>query len=600
MNEQVLRSASDNADVTTTIPRPEHPNPQMRRDRWTNLNGKWDFDFDYAASGIDKGWASNPPLTRRITVPFCPESRLSGLAHTDFIPCCWYRRTVTVSSEDMAGRRVILHFGAVDYEAHVFVNGHTVGEHRGGYASFAFDVTDTLHEGDNELVVCVNDDVRSHRQPGGKQSDRYESYGCSYTRTTGIWQTVWLEFVPQQHISSLRITPNLADGSVLIETQIVGDGELDVAISYQDEPCGSAHVQSDGNHAAALVKLDAVHPWQVGVGGLYDVTLTFGEDVVHSYFGLRSVAIDGEDFLINGKRVFQRLVLDQGFYPDGIYTAPNAEALERDVLLSQAAGFNGARLHEKAFEPLFLYYCDLHGYLAWGEMANWNLDITTAVGIESFLPEWEEIVQRDVNHPSIVGWCPFNETWDLNGHKQDDAVLSIVYRTTKAIDPTRPCIDTSGMFHVITDIYDVHDYEQDVATFAGHYAGLVNNTNNTTPSDDEPKYTEPFPERQQYHGGQPFFVSEYGGIKWIPESQRDDTQSWGYGEAAHSETEYIERYRGLTCALLDNPRMFGFCYTQLYDVEQECNGLYSYDRVPKINIDAIRDINQREAAYERR
>ena len=581
--------------MNTNIPRPEYPNPQHRRDTWRNLNGEWDFDFDFQQSGLEKGWSSNPPLTQKITVPFCPESRLSGIQYKDFIPNCWYRRTIGLTKEELSGR-VVLHFGAVDYEAHVYVNGEEAGSHKGGYSSFSFDITRLLQEGDNELVVNAIDDIRSHRQPAGKQSDKLESYGCSYTRTTGIWQTVWLEFTPDQHVKTFRLTPNLANGTVLVEAETQGNGELDITVTYDGTECGRATVQTAGGRTFVSILLDEIHPWTIGIGNLYDMTIKFGDDVIHTYFGLRSVEIDGEDFLINGKRVFQRLVLDQGFYPDGIYTAPTSGDLEKDVLLSQKAGFNGARLHEKVFEPLYLYYCDKHGYLAWGEMANWQLDITTPEGVEDFLPEWEEILRRDINHPAIIGWCPFNETWDYNGRQQDDNVLSIVYHMTKAIDPSRPCIDTSGLFHVITDIYDVHDYAQDVQQFTDHFNQLPDSIG----TGEEPVYEEPFPERQKYLGGIPFFVSEYGGIKWIPQDQQTGAYSWGYGEAAESEREFIERYKGLTKSLLDNPRMFGFCYTQLYDVEQECNGLYSYDRTPKVDIQAIHDINTKKAAYENR
>ena len=576
-----------------SIPRPEHPNPQFRRDTWRNLNGKWAFDFDFSQSGLDKGWYKAPQLNRTITVPFCPESNLSGIHYTDFIPACWYQRTIGFTGEELAGR-VFLHFGAVDYETHVYINGREAGTHKGGYASFKFDITELVHEGDNELVVYAKDDVRSHNQPAGKQSDKYQSYGCSYTRTTGIWQTVWLEFTPNRHVTTFKLTPNLNDGTLLAELHTVGNGDITLTASYDGHECGKAAVATSGGQAFAVIHLNEIHPWAVGEGNLYDLTIRYDEDLIHTYFGLRSIEVNGEDFLINDERVFQRLILDQGFYPDGIYTAPTADDLEKDVLLSQQAGFNGARLHEKAFEPLFLYYCDLHGYLAWGEMANWQLDITTPDGVENFLPEWIEILQRDINHPAIIGWCPFNETWDYDGRKQDDDVLAITYQATKALDPSRPCIDTSGLYHVVTDIYDVHDYAQDVQQFNDHFNQLPDSIETGA----EPVYEEPFPERQKYLGGIPFFVSEYGGIKWIPEDQRSETYSWGYGEAAQSEDEYIQRYKGLTNALLDNPRMFGFCYTQLYDVEQECNGIYSYDRRPKVNVDAIYAINMRKAAYE--
>lgn len=577
-------------DNRTVIPRPEHPNPQFRRDRWRNLNGEWEFEYDHSVSGIPRRMFENGDFTRRILVPFCPESAESGIGNLDFIPACWYRRTFSVSREELEGD-VILHFGAVDYEAHVWINGEEAGAHRGGYTSFEFEISKLLHAGENTVVVCAIDDVRSGLQPSGKQSDRYYPYECFYTRTTGIWQTVWLEFAPKTRIDSVRYLPNVAEGSVAIEAKLIGAGEFAASVSFEGRACGEASVRCNGGVATLEVPLSERHLWGPGEGNLYDVTLTYGDDEVHSYFGLREVRVDGRRVLINGQSVFQRLVLDQGFYPTGIYTAPTAADLERDIELSMAAGFNGARLHEKVFEPLFLYYCDKHGYLAWGEMPNWGLDVSDPATYAAFIPEWAEAVQRDRNHPSIVGWCPFNETWPYKGRRQNDDLLRMAYETAKALDPTRPCIDTSGFFHVVSDIYDVHDYEQDTDKFIEHYAAFGAGTGTY-----QDKHREE--NTLQYEDGTPFFVSEYGGIKWIPEWMRDQNDSWGYGDAATSEAEFMERYRILTEALMGNPKMFGFCYTQLYDVEQERNGLYSYERRAKVDIDAIRRINEQPAAIE--
>ena len=324
----------------------------------------------------------------------------------------------------------------------------------------------------------------------------------------------------------------------------------------------------------------------MGKGNLYDLTLTFCGDTVQSYFGLREVRLDDRRFLLNGRSVFMRLVLDQGFYPDGIYTAKDEQALIRDVELSMAAGFNGARLHEKVFEPRFLYHCDRMGYIVWGEYPNWGADHSDPRALAPFLQEWIEAVERDFNHPSIIGWCPFNETWDYDGRRQWNEFLRTVYRATKAIDPTRPCIDTSGNYHVETDIYDLHDYEQNVDVFHAQYDKLA--TEN-----------ELF-DRHHDHGGaqiwkgEPVFLSEYGGIRWAGE----DAVGWGYGEAPKTEAEFKARYKGLTDTLLDNPRMCGFCYTQLYDVEQELNGLYTYGREPKFDMDFFKAVNSRKAAIE--
>ena len=294
--------------------------------------------------------------------------------------------------------------------------------------------------------------------------------------------------------------------------------------------------------------------------------------------------MDGMKFLINEKPVFQRLVLDQGFYPDGIYTAESEEELVRDIELSLAAGFNGARLHQKVFEPEFLYHCDRLGYIVWGEHANWGIDYKNAVAVENFTNEWIEIVERDFNHPSIVGWCPFNETWEYEEINLPDRVLELNYRITKQLDPTRPCIDTSGNYHAMTDIYDTHNYEQDVEKF----------TQMVKTQEITGKIYDSFAGRQNYNG-EATFISEYGGIRWILGSE----EGWGYGNAPKTEDEFIERYKGLTDALLDAPDMFGFCYTQLYDVEQEKNGLYTYERKPKFDMEIFKKINSRKAASEK-
>ena len=568
-----------------SLPRPEHPQPQMERSAWRSLNGAWQFAFDFGRSGLDRHFERRDALDTTITVPFCPESVLSGVHYTDFIPAVWYARAFTLTPEELSGR-VLLHFGAVDYEAHVFVNGEPAGTHRGGYTSFCFDITDLCRAGENRLSVYAEDDNRSGKQPHGKQCESFDSQGCDYTRTTGIWQTVWLEFVPETYIQSVQYYSNITEGTLLVQAKLCGAGTFTVKASFEGRPCGEASARAENGFAAVTLPLSELHLWDVGRGNLYDLTLTFGSDSVKSYAGMREVRIEGRRVLLNGRPVFQRLVLDQGFYPDGIYTAPDDSALVRDIELSLAAGFNGARLHQKVFEPRFLYHCDRLGYLAWGEMANWGLDYSDPAALEAFLGEWLDAVDRDFNHPSIVGWCPFNETWDREGRRQLDSLLAMVYRVTKQLDPTRPCIDTSGNFHVVTDIYDVHDYEQDPASFAAHYEAFRTGG----------AFYDAQAARQQYDGKKPMFVSEYGGIKWNP--QGDVDKAWGYGDGPATEEAFIERYRGLTEALLSNPNMFGFCYTQLYDVEQETNGLYTYSREPKFDMAVFHAINTQPAACE--
>ncbi len=567
------------------IPRPEHPNPQFQRREWLNLNGKWNFEIDKSKSGLAKKYYEpQAKLEQTINVPFCPESVLSGVGYKDFMDAVWYQREFTVP-EKFADLRTILHFGAVDYKATVYVNGKEVGTHKGGYISFEFDITDYLNGGTNILTVYAEDDTRDPLQPRGKQSEEYYSHDCDYTRTTGIWQTVWLEFVPESRIKSIKVFPNVENCSVDIQAEVIGTGKFEALALYQERIMGAASVETEGGHITAHLDLKESYLWEVGEGRLYDLELRFNEDKVDSYFGLREVKLDGQKFLINGKSVFQRLVLDQGFYPDGIYTAPTEEAMIKDIQISLDVGFNGARLHEKIFEPRFLYHCDKMGYIVWGEYPNWGLDHSNPNIVYSVLPEWLEELERDFNHPAIIGWCPFNETWDYDGRKQFDDALAIVYKTTKALDPTRPCIDTSGNYHVITDIFDLHDYEQDPAVFKEHFDMLMT----------EGKLYDNHERRQKYPGG-PTFISEYGGIRWSV--NENEQNAWGYGNAPKNKYEFIERYKGLTDALLDNDQMFGFCYTQLYDVEQEQNGLYTYSRKPKFEASIFRAINSRKAKIE--
>lgn len=582
------------------IPRNEYPRPQLVRDAWLCLNGEWEFEIDAGESGEARGLVKAPKLAGTITVPFCPESKLSGVEHKDFMRCVWYAKTLNIPAE-WKGKRILLHFGAVDYLATVWVNGRQVGTHTGGYTPFAFDITDCLNYENDRVVLSAFDDVRSHNQPAGKQSSRFASYGCSYTRTTGIWQTVWMEAVEDLHIGSLRMTPDTAACAVTVECRLAGDpagAALAVRVTYDGKEVGTASAAGiTGNSVTVTVPLSEKHLWEVGIGNLYDVELTLTKDGkpvdrATSYFGLRSVSLVGRTFRLNGRVVFGRWVLDQGFYPDGIYTAPTDEDLKNDILNSMKLGFNGARLHEKIFEPRFLYWADRLGYLCWGEHANWELNISEPGAIAHFLPEWLEAVERDYNHPAIIGWCPFNETWDFRGRAQDNSVLSQVWRVTKALDATRPVIDTSGNFHVETDIYDVHDYEQDPEKFVTYYAqipeGIV--MDQCARSADRARNS-----RQHYDGKMPVFVSEYGGIRWT-----DKKDGWGYGKGPETEQEFLDRYKGLTDVLLDNEDIMGFCYTQLFDVEQEQNGLMTYERKFKFDPAVMHAINSREAAIEKK
>lgn len=571
-----------------------YPNPQFERKNWLCLNGEWNFGcyksvkkykFGINDSIVDE-MRNNMDL--KINVPYCIESKKSGLGLTGFWNRVWYQRNVEIKKGDSL---VFLHIGASDNVTSVFVNGTLVGSHKGGYTPVRLNITDACIDGDNDIFIVCEDDVKAPMVIRGKQSEKLKSHGCDYTRTTGIWQTVYLECVPYDYIKNFKVYPDAEHSLVTIHTDLIGSADLKVTASYDGKIVGTAFADNASGVTVLQIKLDEKHLWEVGNGRLYDLDLTFGDDEVKSYFGLRDLRLDGYKFLINGKSVFQRLVLDQGFYRDGIYTATDDEFVQ-DIRLSQELGFNGARLHQKTFDSRFLYYCDKMGYIVWGEYANWGLDYSSPQSVDVFLNEWREVLERDFNHPSIVGWCPFNETWNYNGREQYSPLLKTVYEYTKAVDSTRPCIDTSGNFHVKTDIYDVHDYNYDVEFFKKNYDRLM---------------TEGYlyehvlvdnPGRQHYNG-EPTFVSEYGGIKWETDKEH---KAWGYGVDVKTPQELADRYCGLTNVLLSNYCMFGFCYTQLYDIEQEQNGLYTYDRKRKFPdeiYDQIIACNTQIAAIEK-
>jgi beta-galactosidase/beta-glucuronidase len=571
-------------------PRPEYPRPQFERRPWTNCNGEWAFETDPGRSGRARGLPTADSLDGTITVPFPPESERSGVGDTDFTPAVWYRRTVDLPASYFDGR-VRLHVGAADYEAEVWVNGESVGTHRGGYTPFAFDVTDAATPGTNVVTVCVEDDTRDPRQPSGKQAPTYESRGAHYTRVTGIWQTVWVEPVPETYLADVDVRTDPASGTVTVLASVGGShptgGTLAATLSLDGADVGRAEATLEGDTATLTVDLEETRRWTPADPTLYDCSLVLdpdgaGVDAVESYVGLRTVSVgDDGELRLNGDPHFQRLVLDQGYHPEGVYTAPSDERLRRDVERAKAMGFDGARLHEKLFDPRFLYWSDRLGYLVWGEFGDWGLDKNDPAALGRFLPEWEAALERDRNHPSVVGWCPFNET----ARPFDEDAVRTIYRTTKRLDPTRPVVDSSGWHHVETDVVDAHDYDQDPASFRERYERV---------RDGETVTFEPALVEDEY-GPETTFVSEYGGTLW--DVGDDDVEAWGHGDV-DSEAAFLDRVEGLTAALLENPTISGFCYTQLYDIEQERNGLYTYDREPKFDPERLAAVFGAPAAVE--
>lgn len=565
-----------------SIPRPEHPNPQFERKDWINLNGEWQFEYDFGISGRDRKFYERKSLDSKIIVPFCPESVLSGIGNTDFLNCVWYLKNVEIPSTD---KNVILHFGAVDYESYIYINHKEVYHNIGGFVGFDIDITNYVNKGEENIITVCAIDTNPKGKASGKQSKNYYSGGCDYTRTTGIWQTVWLEFVDKSYIKSVKYYPSIPDKSVQIEVEAVGNALFTAEASYEGKPMGKVSAELNGGISRLTLQLDELHLWEAGKGRLYDLNLTYGNDNVKSYFGIRTTEFKDKKYMLNGKSLYLVTVLDQGFYKKGIYTAETDEELVKDIYLSFDAGFNGARLHQKVFEPRFLYHCDKLGYLVFGETGNWGLDISNMEQLTPFMLEWQRELQRDFNHPSIIGWCPLNETWDFDYRHQNDDFVRALYYTTKAIDTTRPCVGTSGNYQVVSDIYDLHDYIQTKKEFEDIYLA---------PTYDEfaEKYDKAHEWVSRYQnskewGDYALYLSEYGGIQWDVQG----VGGWGYGNGPKTEEEYMDRYEYLTKALMDSPYICGICYTQLYDVEQEVNGIYTYDRQKKFDISRIRKIN---------
>ena len=579
-----------------TIPRPEHPRPQFERDDWINLNGEWTFAFDFGHSGRDLGSElfKSKGFDRTILVPFCPESKLSGVGYTDFIEDMWYHRKITVPAA-WAGRRTILHFGAVDYEAEVYVDGVSVSNpHFGGTVSFEFDITPYVTPGaEHDLVVRVHDSTRGQNQPGGKQCPEYKSRGCSYTRTTGIWQTVWLEAVGKTGLKSCQIVPDL-DGSRFIVTPsyyaVAAGCRLRATLKDGEKAVATAECAALDGVPAVLQIPGEAKPWSPESPFLYGLVLEVLDasgaviDSVRSYAGLRKVHIEGNQVFLNNRPFFLSLVLDQGFYPDGIWTAPTDEALRRDIELSMAAGFNGARLHQKVFEERFHYWADRLGYLTWGEASSWGCDPNSMQGARNFLAEWAEIVARDRNHPSIIAWTPWNETWDCRDRAQHHRTQIDCYNFCKAIDPTRPVNDASGYVHALTDLWTVHNYSRADQLAKDLAAG----------GPDGVWLRDPDKLNACPYRGQPYLNDEFGGLKWIPADRRpfaDNT--WGYGADIPDLEALYKILSDEVDAMLAVPNLSGWCYTQLTDVEQEQNGVYCYDRTPKFDMARIHEIFSR-------
>ncbi len=603
----------------TDVPRGEYPRPQFVREDWLCLNGEWQFEIDPGDSGIHRGLLERE-LKDRITVPFCPESQLSGIENHDYYNAVWYRRSAMIPAE-WTGKRVLLHFQAVDYDSTVWVNGVEVGRHRGGFTPFSCDLSGVAAPGDEIIIVLRARDEGRKPQPRGKQAREYGPEGAIYVRTTGIWQTVWLEPAPEISLRRPRITPDLANQRFRLEQPISGNAKglrLRATLSDGEGEVVRAETSAEVDLSPRLdlpIPDDRLQLWAVGEPHLYDLEIALIDadgnaiDKATSYAGMRGISIQGKAIKINNKTVFQRLVLDQGYYPDGIMTAPSDAALIEDIELSMAAGFNGARLHQKVFEERFLYHADRLGYIVWGEFGDWGCSGNGPLDGEhqkpgpDYITQWLECLERDYSHPSIVGWCPLNETWQTLTDRITmlDDVTRGMYLATKAMDGTRPVLDTSGYSHRVpeADVYDSHDYTQDPDTFRERHAGTADGKPylNSADSWGLPARMVGNIHWSIPYGDQPYFVSEFGGIWWNPDVKEGE-DSWGYGERPRDLEEFYDRFEKLCAILLDDVSMFGYCYTQLTDIYQEQNGIYKFDRGQKFNLERIRAAQIKAAAIE--
>ncbi|THF77322.1 glycoside hydrolase family 2 protein [Cohnella fermenti] len=581
-------------------PRQEHPRPQFVRDSWVNLNGEWEFAFDDGNAGDEERWQlGDKPLPLRIQVPFAFQSKLSGIADPDIHDTVWYRRSFDVPAE-FANKRILLHFGAVDYEASVWVNGQLAARHEGGHTPFKADITRLLNKNGNVLVVKAVDCSRDRTLPRGKQYWKPKSAGVYYTRTTGIWQTVWMEAVSSVHLDRVKLTPNLDAKQVEIQAFVQGELEgrdlrLHASISFggksvAEDSYSVRHEQEkrivtlrDGNERAP--GLEGL--WSPDTPNLYDIAFRLYDgqellDEVKSYFGMRKISVENGRFYLNNRPCFSKMVLDQGYFPDGNLTPPSDEAIRRDVELTKEMGFNGARKHQKLEDPRYLYWCDRLGLLVWSEAAN-AMEFSDA-NVRRFANEWIESVERDYNHPCVAVWVPLNESWgasDIRCDGRQEAHAMSLYYLTKSLDSSRPVVSNDGWELVKTDLFTIHDYGWNEELLTERYRSAAKAVS-ALPAGMN-LYVDGYP-----YEGQPILVTEMGGIAYRTSEQ----EGWGYSGAS-DDADYESRLRAVIRPYhAADTVVQGYCFTQLTDVEQEINGLLTYDRKPKIQLEIIRSINE--------
>jgi beta-galactosidase/beta-glucuronidase len=574
-----------------------YPRPQLVRDQWQSLNGKWKFTFDNENRYKHPSDSINWP--HQILVPFPPESETSGIGDRGFNSACWYEREFDVKAD---GQRVIIHFGAVDYSARVWVNGYLVAEHEGGHTPFSADITRALNDSGRQIVtVHAEDDPHDLAKPRGKQDWQLDPHSIWYPRTTGIWQTVWLERVPQTHIEKLRWTPHFDGFEIGCETFINGDVQddltVEVRITHGDKILADDVYKIIGGETHRKIALsdpgidDSRNEllWSPERPTLLDaeITLRQGEkilDQVRSYTALRSVNINRDRFMLNGRPYQLRMVLDQGYWPDTLLTAPSDDALRKDVELAKAMGFNGVRKHQKIEDPRYLYWADKLGLLVWEEMPSAYRFSPQAV--TRLVREWIEVIERDYSHPCVIVWVPFNESWgvpNLTSTQAHRNAVEALYHMTRTLDSTRPVIGNDGWEASATDILGIHDYDCNPENLLGRYGS----SSQTQELFDRRRPGGRILTLDGYpHRGQPIMLTEFGGIAFSKSAGTGKNKDWGYSKVSN-EDELFRNYRRLL-EVVNNTSIFsGYCYTQFADTFQEANGLLYADRTPKIPLEQI-------------
>ena len=582
----------------------EYPRPQLVRAEWISLNGEWEFAYDnaqrYCSPDEDIVWE------HRIVVPFAPESEASGIGDQDFHSCVWYRLSFDVVSRR---ERMLLHFGAVDYAARVWLNGKLVAEHEGGHTPFTADITGAWIDGAAQvLVLRAEDDPADLAKPRGKQDWRRQPHSIWYPRTTGIWQTVWLEPVGATYIKSLRWTPAFDGFEIGCEVLAAGTQKsglsVEVKLSIGDKLLADDIYLLIGQEANRKIALsdpgidDSRNEllWSPESPTLIDAELTLRDgdrvlDSVRSYTALRSVSINRDRFMLNGRPYQLRLVLDQGYWPESLMTAPSDQALRRDVELAKAMGFNGVRKHQKIEDPRYLYWADRLGLLVWEEMPSAYAFSPRAVS--RLVKEWTEAIERDYSHPCVIVWVPFNESWgvpNLTATQAHRNAVEALYHMTRVLDATRPVIGNDGWEASATDILGIHDYDGDPQRLRARYdlSESAQMLFDRRRPGGRILTLDGFP-----HRGQPIVLTEFGGVAYDPNAPEHHT--WGYSRA-NTAAAFHELYSALLQVANESAMFSGFCYTQFVDTFQETNGLLKADRTPKIPLEQIsaatRNINK--------